>query len=227
MWARILGQALAGLFKKKQSPDASPAASTTSILETKFDTTKVTIPSTPPPVATPTSQPSPFPPPVVAKKHTPLAKTREAAKQRYGEIVEQNGKLVWQEEAKWMAMFKVPSGFERWMNSASRRPVTQIYCNKDMHAPLQQALQNLLDRNLVSELKTFDGCFQLRMVRGTTSSLSTHSYGLAIDVNAAENGLNVEPKLSPEFVKCWTDAGFSWGGSFRRKDGMHFSWAWE
>jgi hypothetical protein len=46
---------------------------------------------------------------------------------------------------------------------------------------------------------------------------------LAIDVIAFENGLGKEPKLSPGFVKCFTDAGFEWGGTWKsRPDGMHF-----
>jgi hypothetical protein len=52
--------------------------------------------------------------------------------------------------------------------------------------------------------------------------MSLHSWGLAIDVNAFENGLNQTPKLSAGFVKCFTDAGFDWGGTWQRKDGMHF-----
>ena len=55
--------------------------------------------------------------------------------------------------------------------------------------------------------------------------MSLHSWGIAIDVNAFENGLNQIPKLSPGFVKCFTDAGFEWGGTWKRKDGMHFQLA--
>jgi hypothetical protein len=157
----------------------------------------------------------------------PRAKTRSEATLRYGKIVSAGGKLTWPGEATWMAMFVMPAGFEHVINTASGKPTTRIYCNKDLHAPLKLALQNLLDRGLAKEFKTFDGGFMLRMVRGTTDALSTHSYGLAIDLNAAENGLGKEPKLSAEFVQCFKDAGFSWGGSFSRKDGMHLSFAWE
>ena len=55
--------------------------------------------------------------------------------------------------------------------------------------------------------------------------MSLHSWGIAIDVNAFENGLHQEPRLSAGFVKCFTDAGFIWGGNWRRKDGMHFELA--
>ncbi len=97
----------------------------------------------------------------------------------------------------------------------------KIYCNKDMVKPLTTAFKNLIDTGHVKELKTWDGCFNIRKKRGL-STMSLHSWGIAIDVNAAWNGLNVEPKLSPGFVKCFTDAGFDWGGTWKRKDGMHF-----
>jgi len=97
----------------------------------------------------------------------------------------------------------------------------KIYCNKDMVKPLEQAFKNLIQRNHVMELKTWDGCFNIRKKRGLVS-MSLHSWGIAIDVNAAWNGLNKTPQLSAGFVKCFTDAGFDWGGTWTRKDGMHF-----
>ena len=97
----------------------------------------------------------------------------------------------------------------------------KIYCNKDLITPLTNAFKNLIDTGCVKELKTFDGCFNIRKKRGL-NSMSLHSWGVAIDFNAFENGLGKEPKLSKEFVKCFTDAGFDWGGTWRRKDGMHF-----
>lgn len=114
----------------------------------------------------------------------------------------------------------------------------KLYCNKAMIAPLGQAFKNLIDRGCVDELKTFDGCFNIRVIRGyekkyeeliaagdlsgASDLLSLHSWAIAIDVNAYENGLGVVPKLSKEFVKCFTDAGFEWGGAWKRLDGMHF-----
>jgi len=97
----------------------------------------------------------------------------------------------------------------------------RIYCNKDMVKPLEQAFKNLIERDYVNELKTWDGCFNIRKKRGL-NSMSLHSWGIAIDVNAFENGLNQEPKLSKGFVECFKDAGFDWGGTWTRKDGMHF-----
>lgn len=98
----------------------------------------------------------------------------------------------------------------------------RIYCNKDLIKPLTKAFQALIKTGKVEELKTYDGCFNIRKIRGG-KQMSLHSWGIAIDVNAFENGLGQQPKLSPEFVKCFTDAGFDWGGNWvSRKDGMHF-----
>ena len=100
----------------------------------------------------------------------------------------------------------------------------KIYCNRDLVAPLTKALEALIKTGYVKELKTWDGCFNIRIKKsGSTPSL--HSWGLAVDVNAAWNGYNREPTLSAGFVKCFTDAGFEWGGNWRVPDGMHFQLA--
>jgi hypothetical protein len=97
----------------------------------------------------------------------------------------------------------------------------RIYCNKDMVAPLTAAFQNLIKTGFVKELKTWDGCFNIRKKKlGSTPSL--HSWGAAIDLNAAWNGFGAKPTLSAGFVKCFTDAGFTWGGTWSKPDGMHF-----
>jgi len=118
-------------------------------------------------------------------------------------------------ERKFMVMWDVPSELE--IGVIPKR----IYCNKIMIAPLTKAFQNLIQTGRVEELKTWNGCFNIRKkVGGTTSSL--HSWGIAIDLNAAWNGFNKPPTLSPQFVQCFIDAGFEWGGYWKRPDGMHF-----
>ena len=97
----------------------------------------------------------------------------------------------------------------------------RIYCNKEIIGRLSAAFKALIDTGCVQELKTWDGCFNIRKKRGL-NSMSLHSWGIAIDLNAFENGLGQQPKLSPEFVKCFTDNGFDWGGNWKRLDGMHF-----
>lgn len=122
------------------------------------------------------------------------------------------------DEGTYMTMWDVPAELEIGVIPK------KLYCNRAMIGPLSKAFKNLISRGLVSELKTFDGCFNIRKKRGLNSQ-SLHSWGIAIDVNAFENQLNQVPKLTPAFVKCFTDAGFNWGGVWKRVDSMHFELA--
>jgi len=97
----------------------------------------------------------------------------------------------------------------------------KIYCNKDLIPHLVVAFTNLISTGRVKELRTWDGCFAIRKVEGS-ENISLHSFGLAIDVNSAWNLLGQPSTLSPEFVKCFTDAGWDWGGWLRVKDCSHF-----
>lgn len=120
-----------------------------------------------------------------------------------------------QNELKFMTVWDIPTELEH--GAIPKR----LYCNKDIVPALKQAFKNINDRGLANQVKTFDGCFNIRSVRGRTSQ-SLHSWGIAIDINAAWNGLGKKPTMSPELVKCFTDAGFDWGGIWSRPDGMHF-----
>ncbi|ASF47689.1 M15 family metallopeptidase [Methylovulum psychrotolerans] len=100
----------------------------------------------------------------------------------------------------------------------------KVYCNKRMVGPLTAAFKALIKTGCVSELKTWDGCFNIRKKRGA-STASLHSWGVAIDVNAAWNRFGGKPSLSAKFVKCFTDNGFDWGGTWSKPDGMHFQLA--
>jgi hypothetical protein len=134
--------------------------------------------------------------------------TSAQALKKYGDPNKQSALVVWD----------VPTNLEIGIIPK------KIYCNRDMVDPLSKAFQSLITTGHVSELKTWDGCFNIRKKRGLTS-MSLHSWGIAVDLNAFENGLNQTPKLSQGFVKCFTDNGFEWGGTWQRKDGMHFQLA--
>jgi len=123
-------------------------------------------------------------------------------------------------ERKHMTLWDVPAA----INKAIPVIPNMIYCNDDMVAPLQKAFENIIERCLQEQIKTWDGCFNIRAKRGL-KSWSLHSWGIAIDINAAWNRLGAQPTMSAELVKCFTDAGLHWGGTWTRKDGMHFQLA--
>jgi hypothetical protein len=103
---------------------------------------------------------------------------------------------------------------------------TKIYCNKDLVQPLLNAFTLLKSRHLSERIKTWDGCFNIRNKknRSVQKSLSLHSWGLAIDIDAAWNRVGRTPTLNPGIVACFKESGFDWGGDWKGKDvdGMHF-----
>ena len=100
----------------------------------------------------------------------------------------------------------------------------RIYCNRDLVQPLLRAFENLRDANLADEIKTWDGCFNIRSKK-VNQSLSLHSWGLAIDINASWNQLGKTPTLPANVVLCFLEAGFEWGGTWDTPDGMHMQLA--
>jgi hypothetical protein len=150
------------------------------------------------------------------------------AEERYGHIDLEN--RSWAGANTWLTSLDVSGLGLKWTIMDTGKPVRHILCNADMHIPLLNALQAVKAQGMGDLLKTFDGCFNIRAVRGS-SLFSTHAYGLGIDINAEENPLGSHRGGfydHPAFVKCFTDQGFDWGGGFHgRKDPMHFSFAWE
>ena len=114
-----------------------------------------------------------------------------------------------------MVIFDVPSQLE--IGFIPKR----IYCNKDLVMPLTKALNAVVLRGYADLITSWDGCFNIRKKRGGGSP-SLHSWGLAIDINAAHNRFGAKPTMDARLVKCFTDNGFEWGGTWSRPDGMHF-----
>lgn len=155
-------------------------------------------------------------------------KTRSDIARVYGAISEDK---KWARQGEFLAGYSIPTAIQshkdyNWVNvySPKKNKVSLVYCHKAMHSFLDKALNNLLARGLLAELKEFGGCHAIRATRGT-SNWSAHSWALAIDLNMTGNGLGQKPSLSKEFVQCFTDAGFGWGGYYSRQDGMHFTLA--
>lgn len=148
--------------------------------------------------------------------------TLEQAIAKYGPIDPPN----WVYEERFMTTMGIPTEIGlNWINSVTGHPTGGIYCNIDMETPLFHALYNVRDRGLLSQLRTYDGCFNIRKVRGG-DKLSCHGFGLAIDINAETNKLGTDGDITEELAKCFTDVGFIWGKEFGRKDPMHFTLGW-
>lgn len=154
-------------------------------------------------------------------------KTRAEIAKVFGSITTEK---KWTRQGEFIKGYSIPPSIANdkeynWVSTydPKKRKVSTVWCNKTMHRFLDAALKNLQKKGILGELKQYGGCFNIRATRGTTN-WSAHSWGLAIDLNMTGNGLGQTPSLSKEFVQCFKDAGFGWGGDYKsRKDGMHFT----
>jgi hypothetical protein len=97
----------------------------------------------------------------------------------------------------------------------------QVTCNKYMMPQLKAALAEVVKRHLEKYLYHYDGCYNPRFIAGT-NTLSNHAFGLAIDLNAAQNQRGTVGQMNPEVVAIFKYWGFAWGGDWHYTDPMHF-----
>lgn len=72
----------------------------------------------------------------------------------------------------------------------------------------------------------YSGIYAARPIRGFPSHPSTHSWGIAIDLEATNNPLGTTGHMDPRIIAVFEKYGFFWGGNFKsRKDPMHFQYA--
>ena len=106
----------------------------------------------------------------------------------------------------------------------------EVRCHRKLIQQLRLALSEIETEGLGPQVKgdQFAGCFSPRFIgRDPNGRLSTHSWGAALDLNAAENPLGRRPTMQGGIVGAFLAAGFNWGGEWLIPDGMHFEWARE
>jgi hypothetical protein len=102
--------------------------------------------------------------------------------------------------------------------------VRTFACHVLVEAAMQSAFNEVHRRGLWHLIEDFGGCYNNRSARGLQKK-STHSWGIAFDINVHTNGLGRTPKLDGRIVAIIEDHGFRWGGRFSRPDGMHAQYA--
>jgi hypothetical protein len=119
-------------------------------------------------------------------------------------------------------------------------PVSRIRVHKHCAQSLLRVLNNLKDAAKGKQkildhwgVSIFGGVVAYRLMRGG-NRLSIHSYGAAIDLDPARNGMyDRTPRFAefPEVLKAFADEGWRWGGDWngngssadeRMADGMHW-----
>ena len=91
---------------------------------------------------------------------------------------------------------------------------------------LKGALTEVVARGLSKAIYTYNGCYVPRFIGHDPSrGLSFHTYGTAIDLNAADNYRGIAGKMDRRVVTIFKSWGFAWGGDWNYTDPMHFELA--
>lgn len=129
-------------------------------------------------------------------------------------------------------MVQVQLPYTMWMDDIK---ITKCWMNKICADSLVRVLTYVWDENgrdydkiKAQQLHVFSGSWNIRNMRGG-HSLSTHAFGLAIDIAAPYNALGKKPGYNKYsftenslIVKAFKEEGWVWGGPWSRPDGMHF-----
>jgi hypothetical protein len=99
----------------------------------------------------------------------------------------------------------------------------RVTCHRLMVPQLRGALQEVQDAGLGHLLKTYDGCYVPRFIaRNPDNSISLHTWGIAIDMDAATNYRGIRGTMDIRIVQIFKKWGFRWGGDWKYTDPMHF-----
>lgn len=114
--------------------------------------------------------------------------------------------------------------------------VTKISCHKKLVPVLTKIFKELLAYYGIEKIKSlgidlYGGCFNYRLMRGSTKTLSVHSWGAAIDLDPARNQLK-ETSATARFARkeykpmldIFEANGFYSLGRYQNRDFMHFQY---
>ncbi|ANH37781.1 hypothetical protein I601_1342 [Nocardioides dokdonensis FR1436] len=98
-----------------------------------------------------------------------------------------------------------------------------VRCNKAIIPQLTAALREVVETGLADEIHPdeYAGCYYPRFIAGSTT-LSNHSFGLALDFNVPGNLRGTVGEMDRTVVAIFKRWGFGWGGDWRYTDPMHF-----
>jgi LysM repeat protein len=128
-------------------------------------------------------------------------------------------------EARWETdqLARAPLPFPIALSWDPAKQVRNLYCHRRLVPVFPAVFAEIQRRGLNKKIRTYGGCFNFRAKR-SGSKLSTHAWGVAIDLNPETNGMGQDGDMASGIVAVFESFGFTWGGrwSGRSKDPMHF-----
>lgn len=177
------------------------------------------VPSSPPSRATTRSGAAAAPAPALAPPHG-LAQIIQV----FGDIhrfIRPDGSLDAGFETQYLARaplpFAIPLSWDR------SKQVSRLYCHVRLASVFQAVFADIVRRGAQQHVRTFGGCFNYRAKR-TSGKLSTHCWGIAIDLNPETNAQGTAGDMHPDIVAAFRSFGLKWGGDWTgpSRDPMHF-----
>lgn len=104
--------------------------------------------------------------------------------------------------------------------------ITQVTAHWRVVAHLVDTLRACLAAGVPATRLHYGGCYSWRPKRTNGTQLSTHAWGIAVDVEPAANPLGKAwaddgVMLHPKAVETFEAMGWTWGGRWARPDPMH------
>ena len=99
-------------------------------------------------------------------------------------------------------------------------------CHRLVVNRFREAFVKIAQSGMSEKIITFDGCYNVRKMRENQQLWSTHSWGIAIDLNARWNPFggisHGKGRIDNDIVKIFKDGGFYWGGNQLVRNTTHF-----
>lgn len=128
-------------------------------------------------------------------------------------------------DPRWQAQFlaRAPLPFAIPLSWDKSRLVNQITCHRLLAQTFTNVFARIQRAGLEQSITSFGGCFAFRPQR-TGTKLSTHAWGIAIDLNPESNAQGSAGNMISDVSAIFREAGFEWGGDWegRVRDPMHF-----
>jgi hypothetical protein len=107
-----------------------------------------------------------------------------------------------------------------WDHSTS---ISRFLCHKLLTGRFKDIFDRVQAGRLQPKIESYGGCFAFRPKR-TNTKLSTHIWGIAIDLNPETNAQGTAGDMDAGVIEIFRGAGFKWGGDWERqtRDPMHF-----
>ena len=101
-----------------------------------------------------------------------------------------------------------------------------VRCHAGIVDDLRAALVEIVEAGLAEHLNParYGGCFHPRRISADRDRLSSHAWGVAIDINVDLSMPGLGPVPPDEMIEIFGRHGFRWGGDFIQPDNHHYEW---